>query len=177
MLEIPYQVRKKFDPRYNIFQLLLLDSDENVISLSDVGYGIGQVLPIVLMCILRKNTIVTIEQPELHLHPKLQANLADLFIKSANENNNLFILETHSEHMVLRLKRRQREHKEGTFNAAATPDELRASYSEHRNNSVTGIVLQFCFSMPSWESVRSFGCIVRCRKCLRPRVSKLTKIT
>ena len=135
-------------------------------------------LPIVLMCILRKNTIVTIEQPELHLHPKLQANLADLFIKSANENNNLFILETHSEHMVLRLKRRQREHKEGILNVAPTPDELRASYSEHRkqfsNRDSSSI---FAFPMPSWESVRSSVVLSVVEMSEAPRVSKLTKIT
>ena len=79
------------------------------VSLADVGYGISQVLPIVITSVLSKNTIITIEQPELHLHPKLQANLADLFIKSASTRNNNFILETHSEHIILRLKRRQKE--------------------------------------------------------------------
>ena len=51
-----------------------------------------------------------IEQPELHLHPALQAELGDVFIESAlGENKNTFLIETHSEHLILRLLRRVRE--------------------------------------------------------------------
>ena len=53
---------------------------------------------------------VSIEQPELHLHPALQAELGDVFIESAlGERKNTFILETHSEHLILRIMRRMRE--------------------------------------------------------------------
>ena len=109
LLGIPYGIKKKFNKQFNISQLILTDNQGMSVSLADVGYGISQVLPIVITSVLSKNTIITIEQPELHLHPKLQANLADLFIKSASTRNNNFILETHSEHIILRLKRRQKE--------------------------------------------------------------------
>ena len=109
LLGIPYGIKKKFNKQFNISQLILTDNQGMSVSLADVGYGISQVLPIVITSVLSKNTIITIEQPELHLHPKLQANLADLFIESASTRNNNFILETHSEHIILRLKRRQKE--------------------------------------------------------------------
>jgi predicted ATPase len=54
------------------------------------------------------------EQPEIHLHPALQAELGDVFIASAlGEQKNTFILETHSEHLILRILRRIRETNEG----------------------------------------------------------------
>ena len=118
-LEISYSVSTKFREEDNSIKVLVKDLNGLTVSLTDVGYGVGQILPIVLECVLSKNKLLTIEQPELHLHPKLQANLTDLIIWSARNNNNKFILETHSEHMILRLKRRLRENfeKEGQGNS------------------------------------------------------------
>ena len=91
-------------------------------SLSDVGVGISQMLPIVVAAVVRKNHLVAIEQPELHLHPAVQASLGDLFIESAlGERRNTFVLETHSEHLILRILRRIRQTSEGK-----TPDWLPA---------------------------------------------------
>ncbi|MGI8856024.1 MAG: AAA family ATPase [Thermomicrobiales bacterium] len=50
------------------------------VSMADVGYGISQVLPIIVQCCLSERSIICIEQPELHIHPRLQAEMADLFI-------------------------------------------------------------------------------------------------
>jgi predicted ATPase len=76
----------------------------------DVGFGIGQVLPIILEAEVGVNNIICVEQPEIHLHPKLQAHMADLFIDSVNKKNgnNQWIIETHSEALMLRLQRRIR---------------------------------------------------------------------
>ena len=58
-----------------------------------------------------KGQIITIEQPEVHVHPRLQADIADLLIDSIQEpRKHQFIVETHSEHLILRLQRRIREH-------------------------------------------------------------------
>lgn len=84
------------------------------LDMTDVGFGISQVMPIITQCYLSDtNSITLIEQPEIHLHPKMQADLADLFIESckAIENNKNFIIETHSEYLLKRLRRRVSEGK------------------------------------------------------------------
>jgi len=88
-----------------------LVSDSGIdLAITDVGYGIGQVLPVILQSILSKGETILVEQPELHLHPAQQAELGDLFINAAlGKQKNTFIIETHSEHLLLRLMRRMRE--------------------------------------------------------------------
>ena len=77
---------------------------------ADVGLGVSQTLPLIVQSLVARNKLILIEQPELHLHPKLQAELADLFIEASRScNGNRFIIETHSEHLILRLQRRIRE--------------------------------------------------------------------
>jgi len=79
---------------------------------ADVGFGIGQVLPIILEAVSSADSILCVEQPEIHLHPKLQADLADLSIESTGDVENVknqWIIETHSESLMLRLQRRIRE--------------------------------------------------------------------
>jgi predicted ATPase len=96
-------------------ELVLLDlRSKTAVTHRDVGIGISQVLPVLVHAYASKNKLIAIEQPEIHLHPALQAELGDLFIESAlGENGNHFILETHSEHLILRLLRRVRESTEG----------------------------------------------------------------
>ena len=96
-----------------IRELALVDQRTNtVVTHRDVGIGISQVLPVLVAAYGSKNKLLAMEQPEIHLHPGLQAELGDVFIESAlGDRQNTFILETHSEHLILRLMRRIREGK------------------------------------------------------------------
>lgn len=72
----------------------------------DVGFGISQMLPFIVQSLAANNQIITIEQPEIHVHPGLQADLGDLLAEAITEPYcNQFIIETHSEHLILRLQR------------------------------------------------------------------------
>jgi len=92
-------------------RLFLIDEKNGVeVQPPDVGTGISQVLPVIVSALYFKEGIVAIEQPELHLHPALQAEIGDVFLQSAlGENHNRFLIETHSEHLLLRIMRRMRE--------------------------------------------------------------------
>lgn len=77
------------------------------LDITDVGFGISQVLPIIIQGFLSKDGSLTIvEQPEIHLHPKMQADLADLFIDMVSMKQKQVIIETHSEYILKRLRRR-----------------------------------------------------------------------
>ncbi|MGP0089686.1 MAG: DUF3696 domain-containing protein [Xanthobacteraceae bacterium] len=75
--------------------------------LTDVGFGVSQVLPVItLLNYVPSGATVILEQPEIHLHPLAQAHLADVIINVAERRNVQVILESHSEHLLLRLQRR-----------------------------------------------------------------------
>jgi len=94
-----------------IQELVLLDRrTDTQVSHRDVGIGVSQVLPVLVSTYASREKIIAIEQPEIHLHPALQSELGDVFIESAlGESNNKFIIETHSEHLILRLLKRIRQ--------------------------------------------------------------------
>ena len=78
------------------------------LDITDVGFGISQVLPVIIQGFLSAdNSTTIIEQPEIHLHPKMQADLADLFIAVVkSKKKKKLIIETHSEYILKRLRRR-----------------------------------------------------------------------
>jgi len=81
------------------------------VNIADAGTGIAQVLPLVVQRFAEyadgsRNGLEIVEQPELHLHPGVHGDLADLYIDSLSKSSSQFIIETHSENFVLRIRRR-----------------------------------------------------------------------
>ena len=77
------------------------------VRLTDVGFGVSQVLPVLVLCYyVPEGSLLILEQPEAHLHPKVQSELADLLIEVVKERQLQIILESHSEHLLIRLMRR-----------------------------------------------------------------------
>lgn len=103
--------------------------------ITDIGFGASQILPVIVQCLSAdENALVLVEQPELHLHPEAQADVADMFVESVNETvvprldlhpqqlgeeaktareeekrrpvTRRYLVETHSEHILLRLQGR-----------------------------------------------------------------------
>ncbi|MCB0753259.1 MAG: AAA family ATPase, partial [Ignavibacteriae bacterium] len=88
------------------YRILLKYDNDLIVNIKHVGYGISQVLPIVVQGLLMKpGKILMIEQPELHLHPKIQSKLYD-FLYSLTLSNKKIIVETHSSHLITRMRRR-----------------------------------------------------------------------
>lgn len=96
----------------NIKRSVILKNQHSGIShyLNEVGVGVSQVFPIIASALLEEPSIVSCEQPELHIHPRWQLILADLFLERINSGREkMFFIETHSEHLMLRLLKRRRQ--------------------------------------------------------------------
>jgi len=75
--------------------------------ITDVGFGVSQILPAIVLCYYApEGSIIMLEQPEIHLHPAVQAGLADVFLDAAKTRGIQIIFESHSEHLLKRLQRR-----------------------------------------------------------------------
>ena len=75
--------------------------------LTDVGFGVSQILPVLTLCFYApEGSILIFEQPDIHLHPSVQAGLADVFIDACKRRNVQILFESHSEHLLRRLQRR-----------------------------------------------------------------------
>ena len=108
-----FSVRPLVQGRKEYEVLIRTRGNGSEVKLTDVGFGVSQVLPAVVEAFYcPPHSVVWMEQPEIHLHPQVQANLADVFIDaiSAREDgadrNIQLIVESHSEHLLNRLQRR-----------------------------------------------------------------------
>ncbi len=149
--EIPYDIHaRKWDEaspvgEFIIIELMPLDKDGYIldedfaVTLADVGYGINQILPVIIEGIAsQEGAILCVEQPEIHLHPRLQANIADLMIDTIAAEpgkRKQWIVETHSELLILRLQRRIREGK-------IKPEDISVLYVDPNDNSVEGSAIK-----------------------------------
>ncbi|ATG91377.1 DUF3696 domain-containing protein [Methylomonas koyamae] len=100
-----------------LVRLFLVDAQGRQFSFDEVGSGLGYVLPVLCEISDYYNTLVMLQQPELHLHPALQAALGDVLIdasdKSTGSQLTTMIVETHSEHLLLRILKRIRQSQNG----------------------------------------------------------------
>ncbi len=90
-----------------LVRMYLVDAEGRDFSFGEVGSGLGYVLPVLdSICYVR--SVSLLQQPELHLHPALQAALGDAFIEALTGKKQI-IAETHSEHILLRVLKRIRQ--------------------------------------------------------------------
>ena len=104
ILEIPYEIRSSLKENYFYLELKPI-GEKYWISYRDVGLGYSLSLSFILSCLLETNKTILVEEPEVHLHPKLQGDIMDLLLYSSKVNKNQFIVETHSENMLLRAQK------------------------------------------------------------------------
>ena len=116
-----------------------------IVAPTDVGVGISQMVPVIVGCLRARAGIVAIEQPELHVHPAIQVGLGDLLIRAIQPDvgraysGKSLLIETHSEHLMLRLLRRIREKSENELPPGALglePSDLSVIYVESSEDGV-----------------------------------------
>jgi len=98
------------------------------VNLIDVGYGVSQVLPIVVDCLRGKEGgTFLLQQPEVHLHPRAQAELGSFLGVLAKQQKKRFVIETHSDHLVDRIRMDIRDGK------GLKPEDVSLLYFERKN--------------------------------------------
>jgi predicted ATPase len=126
-IEVIRKGKKKSDP----FQIGVRDGGPSV-NLVDVGYGVSQVLPILVDTLQqsKKNVVFLMQQPEVHLHPQAQAELGSFFARRANAAQR-FVVETHSDYLVdrVRMEVRRGEH--------VKPEDVSLLYFERHKHGAT----------------------------------------
>jgi hypothetical protein len=121
---------------------LLLDTGAGSFVLpSEVGAGISQLIPVVVAAIAGRGGLTLVEQPEIHVHPAVQVGLGDLLIEAVTRaaGRSLLLVETHSEHLILRVLRRIRETTENELADGApafSENKLRVVYVESNAEGV-----------------------------------------
>lgn len=139
-------LQELYDALKSRSEIALRDFEKGIIvAPSDVGVGISQMVPVIVGCLRDNVGILAIEQPELHVHPAIQVGLGDLFVHAVQAGESrvgadkTLLIETHSEHIMLRLLRRIREATEhdlppGVIGLAA--DDLAVIYVENAGDGV-----------------------------------------
>lgn len=107
-------------------------------NLVDVGYGVSQVLPIIVDVVQNsENSTFLLQQPEVHLHPRAQAELGSFLATLAKEQNKRFVIETHSDHLIDRIRMDIRDKK------CISPEDVVILYFEKTSGGVNIYELNF----------------------------------
>ena len=103
------------------------DASSPEVLLTDVGFGVSQVLPaLVLMYYVPEGSTIIMEQPEIHLHPSVQSGLADVILSVATHRKIQVIVESHSEHLLRRFQR-------GVAEGKMSHDDMRLYFCSSKN--------------------------------------------
>ncbi len=114
--------------------------------ITDVGFGVSQILPVITLCYYApRGSTVLLEQPEIHLHPSVQAGLADVMIDAMKTRGIQIVLESHSEHLLRRLQRRVAEEKLDSQAAA-----LYFSSEDGGESNLTPLELDLFGNIKNW---------------------------
>lgn len=126
--------------------IALRDFVKNImVAPSDIGVGISQMIPVIVGCVHDRYGLLSVEQPELHIHPAIQVGMGDLFIEAVQSRNGTvgtsrtLLVETHSEHVMLRLLRRVRETYTDELPPSVIgikPEDIAVVYVESRDDEV-----------------------------------------
>ncbi len=101
----------------------------NSVGIQEVGQGISQMLPIIVQSFVqRPHSVTIVEEPELHLHPSAHAAVMERMAESAKQTNSIFVIETHSENMVLAVRRM-------VSRGLLSPDDVSIAYIDLDNDS------------------------------------------
>ncbi len=134
--------------KYGLELGVRIRNSNKINDLTQVGVGVSQVLPILVSCLLAEpDSTLIFEQPELHLHPKVQSRLADFFL-SITQIGKQCLVETHSEHIINRIRLRIAEGSEGS----PWHDAAKVYFVENKNDSSTfrEIKIDECGSILVW---------------------------
>lgn len=119
----------------------LVDTKNGVkVTPHDVGVGLSQLIPVLVVSVDRQGSLLLVEQPELHIHPRVQVGLGDLFLQAARKYRRNFLIETHSEAMLLRMMKRIRQTQDGELPKgvpAADSDDVEICLIQNEGKGVT----------------------------------------
>ena len=116
------------------------------VTLADMGYGLTQFLPVLVLCFYAPvGSTLILEQPGIHLHPKVQAQLADLLIEVVTERKLQILVESHSEHLLTRLQLRIAEEK-----ICANDTALYFCENENGVSSITTLEIDELGNIKNW---------------------------
>ncbi len=112
-----------------MYRVVVTTNEGVKVDLVHVGFGLSQILPIVTQgSISKSGALMIVEDPEVHMHPSIQASMADFFIYLCLEKKVNVLIETHSDHFITRLRRRVAE-------KVISPDKVHLVFVEHENGA------------------------------------------
>jgi predicted ATPase len=146
---------RKLDERGTLYRMnVKLRSNSAPVLLTDVGFGVSQVLPVlVMLAYAQDGDTLVLEQPEIHLHPAVQSGLADIILETALTRNVQIIFESHSEHLLMRLQRRIAEVEFG-HNLSVKPSDVSLYFCRQtaKGSSIEELDLDLFGNITNWPA-------------------------